>query len=174
MAKKNRNNKSQNLYKAPDNIIDNEVVNDVAETNEISFENVPLSVNEESNYQVQTVMDNNNIDSDVSDNKEVKEEPVIENTVSSPSISETKKPVSKRTHNGRTTTHKTERYQLVFAVNASPLQLAKITNRLRDLNVSYEYDGKDILGQIFLSESDAIGFKKLYAGQGLKPTIRKI
>lgn len=163
MAKKNRNNKSQNLYKAPDNIIDNEVVNDVAETNEISFENVPLSVNEESDYQVQTVMDNNN-----------KEEPVIENTVSSSSISETKKPVSKRAHNSRTITHKTERYQLVFAVNASPLQLAKITNRLRDLNVSYEYDGKDILGQIFLSESDAIGFKKLYAGQGLKPTIRKI
>lgn len=66
------------------------------------------------------------------------------------------------------------KYQIIFIAKATPLQIKKTTKRLKDLKIPYEQSHGDIVGQIYLSESEAIAAKKYFAGQGLKPIIREL
>jgi outer membrane biosynthesis protein TonB len=111
----------------------------------------------------------------------VVEEPVVE-TIEEPTPEvvpevtvkkvETPSPVKEPTKNASSSTV----YQIVFATNATPLQVYKITKRLSDLSINYNYDTATgmIVGQKYSSFTEAKAAKKYFAGKGLKPIIKEI
>lgn len=180
MAKKNNKNRQ---YTARPSIIDDAIVESIrkstsAETEavekptpkveEIAEETVEISevpkmVEELPKFDVKEVIP-----------KKV-EKPVVEKkpTVTKP-VEKISKPAPVKKEEVKKPATKSNLYQLVFIANATPLQVNKTVKRLKELNVLYDYNGTDILGATFASESEAIEQKKYYAGKGLKPTIRRL
>lgn len=176
MAKKNNKNRQ---YTAKPSIIDDVVVESIRESTSVETEAVeeptpevveetveiseaPEVVEELPKFAVKEVI------------PEKVEKPVVEKkpTVTKP-VEKISKPVLVKKEEVKKPATKSNLYQLVFIANATPLQVKKTVKRLKELNVLYDYNGTDILGATFSSETEAIEQKKYYAGQGLKPTIRR-
>jgi hypothetical protein len=180
MAKKNNKNRQ---YTAKPSIIDDSVVESIQENTSVETETV-----EEPTPEVEEVVEETVEISEAPkvveelhkvDVKEVipekVEKPVVEKkpTVTKP-VEKISKPVPVKKEEVKKPATKSNLYQLVFIANATPLQVNKTVKRLKELNVLYDYNGTDILGATFASESEAIEQKKYYAGKGLKPTIRRL
>lgn len=173
MAKKNNKNRQ---YTAKPSIIDDAVVESIKESIQekepeieevveetVEISEVPKMVEELPKFDVKEVI------------PEKVEKPAVEKkpTVIKP-VEKISKPVLAKKEEVKKPATKSNLYQLVFIANATPLQVKKTVKRLKELNVLYEYNGTDILGATFASETEAIEQKKYYAGQGLKPTIRRL
>ena len=180
MAKKNNRNRQ---YTAKPSIIDDAVVESIQENTSVETEAV-----EEPTPEVEEVVEETVEISEAPkmveklpkfDVKEVipekVEKPVVEKkpTVTKP-VEKISKPVPVKKEEVKKPATKSNLYQLVFIANATPLQVNKTVKRLKELNVLYDYNGTDILGATFASETEAIEQKKYYAGKGLKPTIRRL
>lgn len=180
MAKKNNKNRQ---YTAKPSIIDEAVVESIQENTSVETEAV-----EEPTPEVEEVVEETVEISEAPkmveelpkfDVKEVipekVEKPVVEKkpTVTKP-VEKISKHVPVKKEEVKKPATKSNLYQLVFIANATPLQVNKTVKRLKELNVLYDYNGTDILGATFASESEAIEQKKYYAGKGLKPTIRRL
>ena len=180
MAKKNNKNRQ---YTARPSIIDDVVVESIRKSTSVETEAV-----EEPTPEVEEVVEETVEISEAPkmveklpkfDVKEVipekVEKPVVEKkpTVTKP-VEKISKPVPVKKEEVKKPATKSNLYQLVFIANATPLQVNKTVKRLKELNVLYDYNGTDILGATFASETEAIEQKKYYAGKGLKPTIRRL
>ena len=180
MAKKNNKNRQ---YTAKPSIIDDAVVESIQENTSVETETV-----EEPTHEVEEVVEEI---VEISETPEMVEElpkvdvkevipekvekPVVEKkpTVTKP-VEKISKSVPVKKEEVKKPATKSNLYQLVFIANATPLQVNKTVKRLKELNVLYDYNGTDILGATFASETEAIEQKKYYAGKGLKPTIRRL
>lgn len=64
------------------------------------------------------------------------------------------------------------KYKIAVLVNGSPLQVIKVVERLKKLNIKYTFEGA---GTIYTSThntyADAVANKKILTGRGLKPSI---
>ena len=183
MAKKNNKNRQ---YTAKPSIIDDAVVESIQENTSVETETV-----EEPTPEVEEVVEVAEETVEIPEAPKVVEElpkvdvkevipekvekPVVEKkpTVTKP-VEKISKPVPVKKEEVKKPATKSNLYQLVFVANATPLQVNKTVKRLKELNVLYDYNGTDILGATFASESEAIEQKKYYAGKGLKPTIRRL
>jgi hypothetical protein len=180
MAKKNNKNRQ---YTARPSIIDDAVVESIRKSTSVETEAVeePTPKVEEVAEETVEISETPKMVEELPkfDVKEVipekVEKPVVEKkpTVTKP-VEKISKPVPVKKEEVKKPAAKSNLYQLVFIANATPLQVNKTVKRLKELNVLYDYNGTDILGATFASESEAIEQKKYYAGKGLKPTIRRL
>ena len=180
MAKKNNKNRQ---YTSKPSIIDDAVVESIRKNTSVETEAVeePIPEVEEVVEETVEISEAPKMVEELPkfDVKEVipekVEKPVVEKkpTVIKP-VEKNSTPVPKKKEEVKKPATKSNLYQLVFIANATPLQVNKTVKRLKELNVLYDYNGTDILGATFASETEAIEQKKYYAGKGLKPTIRRI
>lgn len=171
MAKKNNKNRQ---YTAKPSIIDDAVVESIQENTSVETVKEPTPKVEEV---VEETVEISEAPKVVEELPKFAVKEVIPEKVEKPIVEKkptVTKPVPMKKEEVKKPATKSNLYQLVFIANATPLQVNKTVKRLKELNVLYDYNGTDILGATFASETEAIEQKKYYAGKGLKPTIRRL